>query len=83
MELDTAMLRSLQLTGGVVNTAITLAAAEGIISARFPGKLQCEGGDIRIGKDWAKSLMRRMGFVKRKVSNAGKVLPAKYAELKE
>lgn len=27
--------------------------------------------------------MRRMGFVKRKVSNAGKVLPAEYTELKE
>ena len=71
------------MIGGVVNTAITVAAAQGIISTRCPGKLQCEGGDICIRKDWVKSLMRRMGFVRRKVSNAGKVLPAEYAELKE
>ena len=76
----------MRLIGGVVNTAITVAAAQGIISARCPGKLQCEGGeggDICIGKDWAKSLMRLMGFVRRKVPNACKVLPAEYAELKE
>ena len=71
------------MIGGVVNTAITVAAAQGIISARCPGKLQCEGGDICIRKNWVKSLMRCMGFVRRKVSNAGKVLPAEYAELKE
>ena len=73
----------MRLTGRVISTAITEAGAEGIINARCPGKLQCEGSDICIGKDWAKSLMRHMGFVKRKVSNAGKFLPAEYAELKE
>ena len=82
LELDKAI-QALRSTGGVVNTAIVEAAAQGIISARCPGKLQHEGGDICIGKDWAKSLMQRMGFVKRKVSNAGKVLPAEYEELKE
>ena len=72
-------IQSLRLIGGVVNTAITVAAAQAIISARCPGMLQCEGGDICIGKDWAKSLMQRVGFVRRKVSNACKVLPAEYA----
>lgn len=73
---------SLRSAGGVVNTAILLAAAEGIISARCPGKLQKQGGDLCIGKDWAKSLMNRMGFVKRKGSNAGKVVVAEFQELK-
>ena len=85
-ELDTAIqdyLKSLRLAGGVVNTIITLGAAEGIISARYPGKLQRNGGDLCIGKDWAKSLMLRMGYVKRKVSNAGKVLVADFEGLKE
>ena len=54
IELDKAIqdyIQSLRVIGGVVNTAITVAAAQGIISARCPGKLQCEGGDICIGKD--------------------------------
>ena len=46
--------------GGVVNTAITLAAAEGIITARYPGKLQKQCGDLCIGKDWADSLLKHM-----------------------
>lgn len=65
-----------------MNTAITLAAAEGIISARYLGnELYQQGGVfvlVKIGQNWAKSLMCRMGLVKRKVSNAGKVLPAEY-----
>ena len=87
VELDVAIqdyIRTLRQAGGVVNTAIVMAAAEGIISSRCPGKLQKQGGDIQIGKDWAKSLMSRMGFVKRKVSNAGKILSsAIFLELRE
>ena len=85
-ELDQAIkdyIVSLRTAGGVVNTAITLAAAEGIITARYPGKLQKQGGDLCIGKDWAESSLKRMGFIKRKVSNAGKVLVAEFQELKE
>ena len=52
------------LHGGVVNTSIILAAAEGIIGARYPGRLKREGGDLILTKDWAKSLMKCMGFVR-------------------
>ena len=75
-------INALRSTGGVVNTSIILAAAEGIIGARYPGRLKREGGDLILTKDWAKSLMKRMGFVKRKVSNAGKVLVSEFEELK-
>ena len=50
-------LRALRAAGRVVNTAIVMAAAEGILSARCPGRLQKQGEDIQITKDWAKSLM--------------------------
>ena len=85
-ELDVAIqdyIKALRSTGGVVNTAIILAAAEGIIGARCPGKLKKQGGDLLLTRDWAKSLMVRMSFVKRKVSNAGKVLVSEFNELKE
>jgi hypothetical protein len=84
-ELDKAIqdyINALRASGGVVNTTIVLAAAEGIIGARYPGKLKKQGGDLILTRDWAKSLMIRMKFVKRKVSNAGKVLVSELEELK-
>ena len=62
--------------GGVVNTAIVMAAAVGIVSARDLTKLH-------ITKTWAKLLLKRMGYVKRKCSNAGKISVTHFIELKE
>ena len=50
-----------------------MAAANGIVSAKDVTLLASRGGNIEINKDWAKSLLRRMKYVKRKCSNAGKV----------
>ena len=72
---------SLRVVGGVVNTAIVMGAAEGIISARDISKLISHGGHIDINKSWAKSLLHRMGYVKRKASNAGKVPAAEFEDL--
>ena len=60
-----------------------MAAAEGVISARDAGLLKEHGGHIDIMKTWAKSLSRRMGYVKRKCSNAGKVTVAQFEDVKE
>ena len=75
VELDMAVQQYVQAlrTAGVVNTTIVMAAAMGIVSARDPTKLTSHGGHINITKTWAKSLLGRMGYVKRKCSNAGKV----------
>ena len=76
VELDQAVqeyITSLRAIGGVVNTAIVMAAAKGIVSTRDASKLTSHGGHIEITSTWAKSLLSRMGYVKRKCSNAGKV----------
>ena len=81
IEMDKAVqeyIRSLRVAGGVVNTAIVMGAAEGIVSARDVSKLVSHGGYIDICKSWAKSLLNRMGYVKRKASNAGKILAAEF-----
>ena len=59
---------SLRVVGGVINTAIVMRAtdSEGIISARDVSKLVSHGGHIDISKSWTKSLLHRMGYVKRK-----------------
>ena len=76
-------IESLRKVGGVVNTSIVMAAAEGIIAAKNPSFLAKHGGHITITKGWVKSLFSRMGFVKRKGSNAGKVTVAQFNEVQE
>ena len=81
IEMDKAVqeyINSTRAAGDVVNTAIVMGAAEGIISARDVSKLVSYGGHINISKGWAKSLLMRMGYVKRKASNAGKVPAAEF-----
>ena len=60
-----------------------ISAAKGIISAKDGGLLAESWGYIEITKAWAKSLMKHIGYVKRKVSYAGKVTLSNFAELKE
>ena len=71
-------IKSLHSSGDAVNTCIVMAAAEAIISTRHPGYLQEQGGFFVVTKTWAKSLLIQINFVKRKVSNAGKMLPAEF-----
>lgn len=74
-ELDKSVqdyINAMREVGGVVNTAIVIAAANGIVAARSPALLTQHGGHIDITKAWAKSLLNQMGYVKRKCSNAGK-----------
>ena len=85
-ELDAAVqeyVSSFRIAGGVVNTVVVRAAAEGIISARDITKLTSHGGRINITKSWAMSLLNRMGYVKRKASTSGKIPQLQYVELRE
>ena len=74
-------IESLRKVGGVVNTAIVQAAAEGIVAAKKPLFLVKHGGHITITKGWVKSLFSRMGYVKRKGSNAGKITVTQFDEV--
>ena len=58
-----------------------MAAAGGIVAARDAGMLREHGGHIEFTKSWAKSLLKRMGYVKRKSSNAGSL--SHFNELQE
>ena len=51
--------------GGVVNTAIVLACAKGIVKNYDSNLLAANGGHLVLTSNWGKSLLRRMGFVKR------------------
>ena len=86
VDLDAAVqkyVQSLRMAGGVVNTLVVMAAAEGIVAARDVSKLVSHGSHIEITKTWARSLLIRMGYIKRKCSTSGKISLVQFEELKE
>ena len=66
-----------------VNTAVVIAAAEEIVMNKNPSLLLCNDGGIHLTKDWAKSLLRRMGMVKRRVTTKFKVTVEEFDALRE
>ena len=54
-------LKHIREAGAVVNSAITIAVAEGIVKSHDSNMLECNGGHICLTKSWAKSLLKRMG----------------------
>ena len=76
-------IREVRASGGVINTAITLAAAKGIVLARDANMLSESGGYLSLTSDWAKRLMSRMGLVKRKATTTVKITPNMFEDLKK
>ena len=76
-------MKEMHSKGAVVNTAIVMACAEGVVMHHDSNLLAINGGHITISKDWAKSLLCRMGYVKRRVSTSAKVTPQDFDERKE
>ena len=74
-ELVQAYVRKLLAARGVVNTQIVMAGARGVLLFKDKNLLKEYGGSIDITKDWAKSLLKRMGFSKRKGTKGVKHLP--------
>ena len=68
--------------GGIVNTAIAISYAEGIIMNKDSRLLACNGGHILLTKDWGKNLLHRMGLVKRKGTTKAKVSVENFDALK-
>ena len=76
-------LRAIQESGGVVNTAIAIGAARGIILKLNRTMLVENGGHVDQTKAWAKGLLGRIGYVKRRGTiSKSKYLVEKFEELK-
>ena len=76
-------LRAVREGGGVITTAITVASATAIVRKTDRNLLSENGGPITITTNWAKSLLYRMGFVKRRGSTAIKMTVANFEAVKE
>ena len=73
---------ALRERGVVVNTAIVLACAEGIVKNYDSNILAANGGHLVLTSNWGKSVLRQMGFVKRRVSTTAKISVANFGEIK-
>ena len=76
-------IRAVREGGGVITTAITMAAATAIMRRADRNLLSENGGPIDITVNWAKSLLYRMGFVKRRGSTAMKMTVTNFERIKE
>ena len=70
--------KSLTENGSVVNSAIVMAGAEGIVKSYDSNLLKENGGHIVCSKSWAKSFLGRLGYVKRRASTKAKVTAADF-----
>lgn len=77
-----AYLNALRVNGAVVNTAIAIACAEGIVRNKDSNLLASNGGHITLTKHWGKHLLSRMGYVKRRASTKAKVAVRDFEEVK-
>ena len=58
----------LRAKGSVVHIAIVISCAEGIVKNSNSCLLQINDGHISFTRHWARHLLSRMGFVKRRIS---------------
>ena len=65
-----AYLRRVRDGGGVVTARIAVAVVRGILLSCDRSKLAEFGGHVMLNRFWAYSLLKRMKFVKRKVTTA-------------
>lgn len=82
-EMVQSYLRKIRKSGGSVSATIVVAAARGILLASDRSMLAEFGGHVELKRHWAYSLLKRMGFVRRKATTAkSKQSIAEFAELK-
>uniref|UniRef100_A0A1X7SP85 HTH CENPB-type domain-containing protein n=1 Tax=Amphimedon queenslandica TaxID=400682 RepID=A0A1X7SP85_AMPQE len=75
-------LENLRRNGAVVNTAIAVSCARGIVLKANPDYLASNGGHIVLTNHWGKHLLRRMGFVKWRATTKAKVMVENFEEVK-
>ena len=78
-----AYISELRLRGGVVNTAVVIAAGMGMVKSYDANMLSSNGGSIDLGKDWAKSLMKRMNLSKQKATTKASTSSKDFGETQE
>ena len=76
-------IKELRREGVVINCDVAIAVGTGIVMNNGANLLIANGGHIDLTKHWAKYLLSRMGFVKRRANTKAKVTVEHFDELKK
>jgi len=68
---------------GAFTTTVVLAAGEAILKHCNKKLSHDNGGPIKLTRHWAKSLLDRMNYVKRKATTTAKIDPSHFDKLKQ
>ena len=69
--------------GTPISTNIIIGIGRGILLKHSKSSLEEFGGRVKLNKEWAKSVLRRMGFTKRRANSKSKIMPKNFAEIRE
>ena len=69
--------------GTPVGSNIVIGVARGILLKHNRSALKEFGGTVQLSKGWAKQVIHRMGFTKRRANSKAKVTPANFEEIKK
>ena len=76
-----AYVQAIRKSGGIINNNIVRAGARGIIMAHNKALLPEYGGHIVLDKPWGVSLLKRLGYTKRKGTRAARKNPENFEEI--
>ena len=66
-------IKSLREDKAVINSAIVVSAAEGIVKSYNSGLLESNGVHIKCTKHWAKHFLTRLGYIKQKATTKASI----------
>ena len=69
--------------GTPVGTTIVVDTGRGILLTHGKTLMKEFGGSLVLNKEWAKSVLRRMGFTKRGANSKSKIIPENFLEMKK
>ena len=76
-------IKSLREAKAVINSAIVISAAEGIVKSHDSNLLESNGGHIKCTKHWAKHFLSRLGYVKQKATIKASISSIDFTAQKE
>ena len=74
---------SMRSRGAPVGTSVVIGVGRGIMLKHSKPMLLEFGGAVSLSKEWAKSVLRRMGFTKRRANSKSKLLLENFMAIKE
>ncbi len=77
------MITGMRSRGSIITTSVVVGIGRGLQLKHSRGTTLCEANDEMLSRDWAISVLRRMGYSKRRGNSTSKVLPENFVQLKQ